>query len=532
MTDPTLDDLHDEATWLEWRARAEAFPALRCTDLVTTEQTRAEFLEGARLLRLDQKRRAGDGGHGPSPVQLLVADVLNAGRFMNAIFEPRRTTKTTSIQAVLLGRCALREDYQVGWTMCTTGAKAGERFRKDIVNPIERLYPDARNAPMKINVGKGTEHIYWPGTGSYLNVYTPNGDGFRSGGFDAAFADEAGEAEIDLSLDITLAVLPTMDTKIGAQFIAAGTGGKVRTGNLLWDTLQDEDAAVLWHGIPETTDPAELEAWEPDEQHPRARMREHIQAAHPGVGYTTPIDAVKVNFQKFPREKFLLEYGGQFGTEGAADVLIPPAWWERAARDEQPSTPPAQSVAAFKVHHNGTCASLALAWEVEESDLVSDALALDGLVDPVRRRAVWLLHWQTGTERLANTILQIMRRRPHVPLVYDAFGHTEAVALQLKKANPRPLLIEARRNDIPVSTVKLLQGLEDSTVVHYRQPEMDRAAAVAVKRAFGNYGTFRFGPPARDPDADVTPLEAAALALHHLDERAPSTIRPEDAVQF
>ncbi|WP_417561863.1 hypothetical protein [Microbacterium sp.] len=531
MTDPTLDDLRDESNWLEWRARAEAVPALVCGDLVTTDQTRAEFIEGSRLLRLDHKVRAGDGGRGPTPVQLLVADVLNAGRFMNAIFEPRRTTKTTSVQAVLLGRCTVRDDYQVGWTMLTTGAKASERFRKDIVAPIERLYPNPKTRPMTVNVGKGTEHLAFP-NGSYLNVYTPNGDGFRSGGFDAAFADEGGEADVDLSLDISLAVLPTMDTKIGAQFIVAGTGGRVRAGNLLWDTLQDPAANVLWHGIPETTDPAELEAWEPDEQHPRARMREHIELVHPGVGYTTPLDAVKRNFDKMPREQFLREYGGQFGTEGASDVLIPPAWWERAARDDQPTSPPRDAVAALKVHHNGTCASLALAWEVDDTDLVSAALELDGLVDPARRRVIWLMHWQTGTDQLANTVLTHLRRRPHVPLVYDAFGHTEAIALQLKKARPRPLLIEARRNDIPVSTVKLLQGLEANTVIHYRQPEMDRAAAVAVKRAFGNYGTFRFGPPARDPDADVTPLEAAALALHHLDERAPSSIRPEDAVQF
>ena len=37
---PLLADLQDEANWLEWRARAEAIPAVRITELVTTEQTR------------------------------------------------------------------------------------------------------------------------------------------------------------------------------------------------------------------------------------------------------------------------------------------------------------------------------------------------------------------------------------------------------------------------------------------------------------------------------------------------------------
>ncbi len=86
MTAPLLTDLWSEANWLEWRSRAEAFTPIRLTDLVTTPQSRGEFIEGARLLRLDKRQRAGDGGFGPSPMQLLVADLLAACRFMNVIF--------------------------------------------------------------------------------------------------------------------------------------------------------------------------------------------------------------------------------------------------------------------------------------------------------------------------------------------------------------------------------------------------------------------------------------------------------------
>lgn len=529
---PTLADLQHEATWLEWRAHAEAFPALRITEMVTTEQSRAEFLEGARLLRLDSKQRAGDLGHGPSPIQLVVADVLNAGRFLNGILEPRRTTKTTSVQAVMLGRCTLREDYQVGWTMLTTGAKAGERFRKDIVVNIERLYPNPKNRPMTINVGKGTEHLAWP-NGSFLNVYTPNGDGFRSGGFDMGFADEGGEAEPDMSEDITLAALPTMDTKPGAQFVVAGTGATYRVGNLLWDTLNDPTAAVLWHGIPETTDPAELEDWEPSPEHPRARVRELIELAHPGVGYTTPIESVERNFRKFPRDQFLREYGGQFGMEGSADTLIPPAWWERArvGNGELPA-PPQRFAAAFKVHHAGHCASLAVAWEYEEpADLVSDALALDGTTeDRPRRRAIGLWWWQRGTENLDREVLTRARRR-RVPLVYDDFGHTAAIGKKLATASPKPTLIPTKTRDITLATVTLLQGLEDGTVVHFGQPEMDRAAGIAVKQAFGNFGTFRIGVPKTAPDEDVTSLEAASLALLYLDTM-PRHTKATDTFKF
>lgn len=532
---PTLTDLHNEATWLEWRSRIEHMPFIRLDRLVTTDQSRAEFLEGARLLRLDRLVRAGDGGSGPTPIQLAIADLLASGTFLNGIGEPRRTTKTTSVQAVMVGRCRLHDDYQVGWTMLTTGAKAGERFRKDIVNPIERLYPDPGARPMRINVGKGTEHIDFR-NGSFLNVYTPNGAGFRSGGFDFAFIDEGGEGDLELVADINAAVPPTMDTKPGAQFVVAGTGAKYRTGNLLWDTLNDPEAAVIWHGIPETTDPAALVSWEPDEPHPKTgatggRMRELIEIHHPGVGYTTPIDAVKRSYAKQSLEQFLMEYGLQFGLEGVTDRIIPTAWWERAGVDDELPDPPARFAAFLKVWHDGSAASLAVAFEYEgPSDLVTDALALEGIDARPARRAIAIWHHQQGTAGLAREVLLRIRRRK-VPLVFDNHGHTKVVAGDLEKAVPRPTLIPTRPADVPLAVVTLMQGLENGTVVHFRQPELDAAAAIAVRQAFGQYGTFRFGVPKTMPDANVVDLEAAAGALRFLDDM-PERLTPTNIVSF
>lgn len=531
MTDPTLTDLHDEATWLEWRARVEHLPVIRRDTLVTTEQSRAEFLEGARLLRLDKLTRAGDGGHGPTPIQLMVADLLAAGTFLVGIDEPRRASKTTSVQAVMLGRCRLRDDYQVGWTMLTTGAKAGERFRKDIVNPISRLYPDPRARPMLINVGKGTEHIDFR-NGSFLNVYSPNGDGFRSGGFDMALVDEGGEGDVEQSADISAAVIPTMDTKPGAQFVIAGTGATFRKGNILWDTLNDPAAAVLWHGIPETTDPAALATWEPTDENPGGRMRELIELHHPGVGFTTPIEAVQRSFNKLPLEQFLREYGGQFGLEGATDRIIPAAWWERAGLPDELPDPPERFCAFLKVHHDGAYATLAVAFEYAgPSDLVADALELAGIQRP-KRRAVAIWHHQEGTRGLAREVLLRIRRR-RVPLVFDNHGHTKVVAAEIERAIPKPKLIPTRPADVPLAAVTLLQALEQDTLAHFRQPELTAAAETAVRQAFGLYGTFRFGAPKTNPDVDVTPLEAAAGALRFLDDMPAMTkTSPADAVQF
>lgn len=531
---PTLDDLQDEATWLEWRARAEALPAIRVTDLATTADTRAEFLTGARILRLDKLVRAGDGQTGPSPVQLLVADVINAGYKHTAILEPRRTTKTTSVQAVLLGRCAHRTNYQAAWTMLTTGQSAGQRFREDIADGLPYLADDGSIPLPKANVGKGTEHLHWPGTGSRLRVLTPKGASFRGGGFDAVFADEGGEADIDMSDDIMQGALPTMDTKIGAQFIVAGTPAKYRTGNILWEQLHNPRAAALWHGIPETTPPEQLAAWEPDDENPAARVRELIELVHPGVGYTTPITAVEDHFYSFPREKFLREYGGLFGLEGAVDRIIPAQQWARAVTDEPfPTELPARVSVAMKAHHLGTAAALAIAWEYEEPrDLVEEALDLDGRSTRPHRRAVALWDHVRGDLTGFDRKVLIKLRRTKAGLVYDKHGYTESIAeKKIAAASPKPRLVPTKQADIPQSTVRMLQALEDGTLVVFRDAELDRAADIATRRAFGRYGSFSFGAPKADPDADVTPLEAAALALHFLDD-APKPAAPADLVEF
>lgn len=531
---PTLTDLWSEANWLEWRSRIDHLTPIKLTELVTTEQSRGEFIQGARMLRLDQRQRAGDGGFGPSPMQLLVADVLAAGRFMNAFFEPRRSTKTTAVQAVALGRCWAREDYTVGWTMFTTGAKAGERFRKDIVVHLDKLWPARKTSPIVINVGKGTEHLLFRDTGATLNVYTPNGEGFRSGGFDLAFGDEAGEADVEQGEDVQRAVIPTMDTKVGAQFVLAGTGQKWRTGQLLWDALHDEDAAVAWHGIPETVDRAELVSWEPDLPHPKTgatggRMREWIELTHPGYGFTTLTDAPKRSFDKFPLDDFLIEYGGQFGFEGAADVLIPPARLERALTRAAFPEPPARFSAALKVHHLGHAASLAIAWDYTPP---ADLVQLAGGDAPRRRRAVALWWHQQGTTGLDVEVLLRMRRHPGVVLRYDKRGYTEEVAEKhIKTASPAPLMQPTVAADIPGSTVGFLRALEQDDLVIFAHPELERACRIATRQAFGNYGTFRFGAPKDDPEADVTPVEAAALALRFLDD-APSVVDPSDVFQF
>lgn len=520
---PTLEDLQNEATWLEYRSLVlpSLLPGLAADELVTTDQTRAEFLYGARLLRLDKRPRI-DGFIGPTPVQLLIADTLNAGRKKTAILEPRRTTKTTSVEAVILGRCAHREDYQVGWTLATTGQKAAERFRKDIVVHVERVYPDPKSRPFVVNVGKGTEHIHWPETGSFLNVYAPGGDGFRSGGFDVAWVDEGGEAEPDLSEDLTVAVLPTMDTKVAAQFIVSGTAAKYRGGNLLYDMLNDPKAAVVQHGVPDTTDPEELETWEPTAESPRGRVRELIELAHPGVGWTSTMEAIEDNYRSFSKDKFMAEYLGIFGSEGASVGVIPPAFWERTTEAGDPPAAPGSFSLAMSIHPDGIFASVAAVWHLEPagpSDLVAAALEMDGDTDAEDQAELvgaGLLWWQQGVQGFAKRVLTLARKH-NVGIIYDAHSQAAGVEVEtLSRAIPRPVLQPATTVDVRRGATKLVKALEAGTLRHWRSEHLDQAAEIAVKRAIGTAGGWGFGRRKNHPEDDITPLEAVSLAYQFL----------------
>ena len=77
----------------------------------------------------------------------------------------------------------------------------------------------------------------------------------------------------------------------------------------------------------------------------------------------------------------------------------------------------------------------------------------------------------------------------------------------------------------------MLRALERGTLVMFRHPALEKAASIATRQAFGNSGTFRFGAPKDDPEADVTPVEAAALALLYLDS-APKPISPTSTMEF
>ncbi len=514
---PTLADLQNEATWLERRSLIPD-PLVPAT-MVTTEDSRREFLEGARLLRLDQLRNFEGETIGPSPAQLAVADTIAAGASLTAILEPRRTGKTSGIQAVLVGRCSLREDYLVGWTLATTGAKAGERFKKDIAAPLVRLYPEKREREgfVKVELSKGSEGLVFR-NGSYFNVYAPGGDGFRSNAFDAAWVDEAGEAEPALGEDLVAAIRPTLHTRHGAQFVVSGTAAKYRAGNLLWDHLNDPRAVVLRHGVADDIDPAALEAWVANEEHPHARVRELVIAAHPGIGFTTPLEVIEEDFNTpAMRKNFPAEILGLFSLEGSNTALISAPKWNGAARtlaNAGKVAPRKFSLAAF-VDRDSTTASVAAAWYGADKKI-----------------HLGLLHHQTGVQGF-STVLSRLAKKHKKAITFDSFSNaTEVQMRSIREARHAPLERPLGSRDVARAAVNIVNLLNEDQLRHHDQAELNAAVDVAVKRAFSTGTGWAFGKPKGRDEVDITGLEAAALAVYVLDQETDGTPAIKDAIFF
>lgn len=497
--------LLEESAWLQ--LRDSGIEPIDSTEMATTLQSRAEFLTGAWLLN---KTWTPDGKGllaNIKPQMLRVVDMLTAGRFKNAIILPRRSSKTTTLWCVLLGRCFLREDHQAGYTMLTTQKKTAERYRLDVYAPIVKQWPQEDTRPVKVYKGNGKEHVEFPGTDSWLGILSPDGDAFRSGAYDTLVADEGGSCSPEMADDVKSAVLPAFDTRPGGQFIVAGTAAKYRDGNPLWERLNDPKSGKVRFTVADAVDPEELEAWEPDDEHPNARVRELIESMHPGVdsGLTT-LEKIEDNYVEFSRDQFAEEYLGLFGLEGSNAGLISVAQWTAGLLQEaMPSVPPKHFALVIAVHPDRVWACIAAVWKRANGHFIGG-----------------LLHHQSGVKGFGQRALQFSRKYK-VPIVYDEGSTAAAVEVEalLRTASPRPKVSKMQTSDVRRGATKLLKHLDEGTFHHYGQTELDQAAEIAVKRAIGTFGGFGFGRPKDQPNADIVGIEAVSLGVHAMDDEKP-----------
>jgi len=499
--------LVDEQAWLELRDSGRT--PLDSSPLVTTEQSRLEFLTGAWLInRSVPVHRGGPLLNHLQPQMLRMSDMLAAGYQHNAVLMPRRSAKTTALWCVLLGRAYLREVHMAGYAMLTTAQKAAARFKEDVLEPIERQWPEASSRPVKLIRSNGAMRIDFPRTGSKLQILSPSGDAIRSGGYDTVVLDEGGEPEPAVWEDMVASTLPTFDTRgPQAQFILAGTGGRYRTGSLFWQWLTTDDKGHIRYGIAADTDIEALTTWE--------LVEPMVLSQHPGLDGLTTLEHIAVNFRemrKLRNNPFWREYMGYFDAASAHELFLSEKLWADSLGPGNLPEGVKPASLAMSVDMNGNGGSVAVAWHMDAAvDLVTEALVAAGEAEEPQRAGVKLLMHATDMRRFERDLYQIWRR-VKLPIIHDSSPHNLAVIDKLmRQSRLRPTVEKLNGSQVKMANVSLLRGLEHGEILHWHQDELDHAAARAVPKVSGG-GVYITQPP-DDESLDITPLEAVAYAV-------------------
>ena len=455
------------------------------SDLDDTEELRQEFMVGAKMMGLNTKRKP------LHSQQLLVADVLNANARFTGVLLPRRSAKTTSIFAWVLGRCASREEYLIGYTVATTGKKARDRFNKDIVPVLERLFPDPATRPFKITRAAGQERVTFD-NGSIFQILKPSGEDFRSDAYDVVIIDEAGEADPAMGADILEAALPTQDTRPEPMIVFAGTAADYRVGNLLWDELVEgrvdtEDHAIIEYGAGELITAEDLADW--------PIIEEIVLRVHPGIGTLTTLKAVKTNWERLKPAQFSAEYLGVFGLVGAVGNLLNQDAWTAAGEETMPTLPDKFAL-VIAAHPDQLSAAIGAVWRDDDG-----------------KAMFALLEHRHGVDWLAGTAAEIAQKYG-VPIIHDNRGVVMVETEQLQRMRPRPQLLPQTTKNVTTAAGLLVKEVELGNIRHFNQPALTLAAQTVTKRKI--LGSWGLGRPSEGDD--ITPIECMALGLRVFDE--------------
>lgn len=438
-----------------------------------------EALLGARLL-----------GMSLTPQGCEVAGVLNARNSWGrpayddvTIQIPRRATKTTSVQAVLLGRCESRPGYKVIQS-AQDGTRASMVFM-DMVRELERTTPEEfRNWTVYKSTGR--EYLEWS-NGSRWWVAPPRSSSFRGLAADVLWFDESGELDPEQSADLEAGALPVMDTRPDGQVIKSGTPGVVRAG-MFWTSLVEARETPAELGI---VDYSAREAEVIDLEDEEDRAMALLWRVHPGVacGLTTEVKMRK-RFRTMELSTFIREYLCVWPPDTATTALDV-AKWELTATAPVNLPTGVPIGFGFNVGIGGVAAAVAAAW-----------YDVDGIL------CGQIMEYRVRSDWLAPDLAKLIKAHPRAPIAYDNIGDNIAVAQALVRM-PRVDTKQVKAlqlKEVAAATATLASAVDTLALRHGTSPSLDKAVASATWRDSNGSRLFR-----RKDGQDISAL----LALDH-----------------
>ena len=461
------------------------------------------------------------------PQQLQIADTLATPRRTFAVEMPRRTSKSTSIFLVLLGRCASRPGYKVTYT-AQSGVAGMRQFREwaavlEAITPPddlglppwlrgrpkakpkylqrqldlfgEELAPSDDDEPaggFRILRGNVDTGIVFD-NGSTLKHIPPKAGNFRGAAADVSWIDEAQEIAPEDGAELLAGIRPLQDTRPGASIIVSGTAGQVRAG-IFWDMLErgragDPDVGILDYAAPPAT------AWSAVEKLTSAMKL--LQTVHPGIGTLTTLEQMRAQWKELPRPEWAREYLSLWPETFTKRAIGAQLWTD--ARLEKIPKPPLLTF-GLAIRPGGSAAAIVAAWR--DGDGV-------GYVEVVDHRP--------GTRWIPERIKHLTSTYRRSTVAYDV-RDKEAAATRtevLRFGVAERLLQKQQWPEISAGAIQFLRELERGKLKHFGQIGLDAAVAAASRRDSGDAAQWTWTP--MEAGGDIACLDAASRALRNWD---------------
>lgn len=438
---------------------------------------------------------------GINEAKLLCARDAEGGtlRKTAVIQMPRRSTKSTSIWATIIGRALSRPGYK-----CVTTAQTGTVASSILLEHGEMLeangYAGYKRKELDEAEGNGTMRVLRNGgreklefaNKSVIWCVPPTAAAVRSKAADDIVIDEAGEFEGGKGEEFMNGVLPLMDTRGElAQLIVAGTPGRMRTG-MFWELLElarsgkDDYVGILDYSAEDTDDPEDRDVWR--------RVHPGPSAIKPDGTPLTSLRTLERRYSQMPLPQFAREYLCIWPMDAATTAIDMEAW-----NDAARPTPfmPDKYGWSYDCAPDGSSAALVAAWREPNGE---------GWFEVIDHRQ--------GTDWLIAAIREIQNSGQNFPVVYDRIGANMDVATRLDSARPalRSKGLFFMQGVVPAEAA-FVRELKEGRLRHSNQVSLNSALRGATWRI--TEGARLWGRKASS--SDLSPAVAAALALHNYD---------------
>lgn len=392
----------------------------------------------------------------------------------------RRATKTSSIQATLLGRCFSIPGYRIISTAQT--GTLSQQFLAELGSQLEMAYPDETTRPFRFYKSNGSIRIVWE-NGSQWRAVKPQASAFRGSYADCILMDEAGEYDAKMTEDLLAGAIPVLATRKNAQLIVTGTPPKTREG-LLWQYLQagrngTGKLGILDYSMEPTQDATDEAVW---------------HAVYPGLSS----DLVDIDFLREALEtQGLLSFSREFlCLDPVASSLraIPEEDWLAGQVPDLLTLPTDNFSLAYDICQDGSAGAVAIAW-----------YTADGLPH------VQILEHKAGQNWLPGFIGKWLTDSRGLEIGYDAIGHNLAVnqTIQRMRNVPKKNLRALTMKEVSAGTSLFTAAVSDRALVHAKDAALDKAVEEVAFRYAQDSRLFG----RRQSNADISPLVAASNAL-------------------